>query len=120
MRNFRNWDVWIGSIELTKKIYLLTANFPADEKFGLKSQIQRAAVSIPANISEGAGRESDKDLSRFLSIAIGSSFELETLLILAGDLSFIQREDLKPITDQLEIIQKQLNAFIQKLKTAKS
>ena len=78
MRNFRDLEVWQASVLLVKKIYLITAKFPNDEKFGLTSQINRAAISIPSNIAEGCSRTSQKDFSRFLQISLGSAFELET------------------------------------------
>ena len=68
MRNFRKLDVWISSIELVKKVYLISGKLPSDEKFGLKSQIQRAAVSIASNIAEGASRTSEKEFRYFLEI----------------------------------------------------
>jgi len=74
MRNYRNLEVWKLGILLVKEIYALSNNFPNDEKFGLSSQIKRAAVSIPSNIAEGYGRGSDKDFRRFLLIARGSLY----------------------------------------------
>lgn len=91
MRNFRNWEVWKNAKSLVKVIYQVTASFPDTEKFGLTNQIRRAAVSIPANIAEGAGRRTEKDFKNFLYIALGSAFELETLIDLSYDLSFAVR-----------------------------
>jgi four helix bundle protein len=116
MRNFRKLDIWISSIELAKKVYLISDNLPTDERFGLKSQIQRAAVSIPSNIAEGASRSSEKEFRYFLEIAIGSSFELETQLFLIKELSLIKDNIDDEIFTKLETIQKQLNALISKLK----
>jgi four helix bundle protein len=76
MRNFRNWEMYINSKVLVKEVYILTADFPDSEKFGLISQLRRAAVSISANIAEGAGRQTDKDFRNFLFIALGSAFEV--------------------------------------------
>ena len=78
MRSHEKLDVWKRSIDLVVSVYRLTENFPSEEKFGLTSQIRRASVSIPANIAEGAARESDKEFVRFLSIAQGSTSEVET------------------------------------------
>ncbi|MBN2786877.1 MAG: four helix bundle protein [Paludibacteraceae bacterium] len=76
-------------MELVKEIYLLTDSFPKLEKYGLISQMQRAAVSVPANIAEGSAKTSNKDFARFLEISTGSLFELETLLVLASNLNYI-------------------------------
>ncbi len=115
MRNFRNWDIWKESIEFVTHIYSLAADFPDTEKYGIISQIQRAAVSIPANISEGAGRKTDRELIRFLDISLGSSFEVETLLIVAHNLKYINDEQKDEILKDLEVIQKRINKFIQKI-----
>ena len=80
--NFRELNIWKNSIELTKEIYLLSNNLPDDEKYGLKSQIRRCSSSIPSNIAEGSGRSTNKDFQNFLNISLGSSYELETQLVL--------------------------------------
>lgn len=92
MRNFRNWDVWKNGKVLVKDVYLLTVNFPESEKYSLVNQMRRASVSIPANIAEGAGRNTDKDFRSFLYVAFGSAFELETLIDLSFELDFISKE----------------------------
>ena len=89
MHNYKKLDVWKESVNLVTEIYLLTDNFPDKEKFGLVSQINRCAVSIPSNIAEGAGRSSKKEFSLFLGYALGSSFELETQLIISNNLNLI-------------------------------
>jgi four helix bundle protein len=91
MHNYKEMKIWQKGRMLVKDIYQLTKNFPSDERFGLTSQARRAAVSIPLNISEGAGRGTDKDFSHFLDMARGSLFELETLIILSSDLEFYFR-----------------------------
>ena len=83
MHNFKDLRVWQKSIQLTTDIYKLLASFPTDEKFGLISQLKRAAVSVPSNIAEGAGRNSNKEFNHFLSISLGSLFELKTQLIIS-------------------------------------
>ncbi|WP_224485385.1 four helix bundle protein [Robertkochia aurantiaca] len=98
--------VWKQSMALVTKVYRMTKLFPEDEKFSLVSQINRAVVSIPANIAEGAGRSSTKEYLRFLDIATGSASELETLLLLAEQLNYattssIITEDLIPIKKML-------------------
>lgn len=89
MHNFRKLDIWIDSIEMVKAIYKMTASFPKEEAYGLSSQIQRAAVSVPSNIAEGSGKGSNKDFGRFLSIAIGSLFEVETQLVIANQIGYL-------------------------------
>lgn len=111
MHNFRKLDVWTESRKLVKEVYLLSASIPKEEKYGIISQLQRAAVSIPANIAEGSAKSSNKDFSRFLEIALGSSFEVETLLILTKDLNYISDEQLKPIGVKLKEIQKMIYNF---------
>ena len=100
---------------IVKLIYTTTSKFPKSETFGLISQIQRAAVSIPANIAEGCGRNTEKELSRFLDIAIGSSFELETLLQISLDLEYIEQCSYRNIQNLLLEVQKMLYGFKQKI-----
>ena len=82
MRNFKDLAIWKRSFELVDTVYEISKNLPNDEKFGLTSQIRRSAVSIPSNISEASGRKTDKEFARFLEIALGSAFELETQLLI--------------------------------------
>lgn len=84
--NFRDLGIWKDSFSIVKEVYELCKNLPDDEKYGLKSQIQRSAVSIPSNIAEGSGRTSDKEFLYFLNIAISSSYELETQLLLCQEI----------------------------------
>ena len=93
-RKYQRLQVWQDAIELVTDVYRLTSQFPDSEKFGLVSQMRRAAVSIPSNIAEGAGRGSDKEFRRFLLIARGSLQELETQLIISGRLGFPGPHDL--------------------------
>ena len=89
MHNFKELKVWRAGIDLSKSIFTLTKKFPTEERFGLISQMTRAAVSIPSNIAEGCGRKSNKELYQFLNIALGSAFELETQLIIAREFDYI-------------------------------
>ncbi|HLF77604.1 MAG TPA: four helix bundle protein, partial [Dehalococcoidia bacterium] len=98
MRDFRKLDVWDRAHKLTLSIYSVTGSYPRDEVYGLTSQTRRAASSIPANIAEGCGRESNADLARFLHIAFGSASELEYHLILARDLEYITQADFDLLT----------------------
>jgi four helix bundle protein len=89
VRNYRDLRVWQVAFDLSLRTYEATKNFPKSEEFGLKGQIRRAGVSIPANIAEGAGRGSDPEFLRFVRISIGSLNELETLLLIANALGYV-------------------------------
>lgn len=112
--NFRELQIWKESMVFVKSIYALTNSMNVDERFGFISQMNRCAVSIPSNIAEGSGRSSDKEFTRFLDIAISSSYELETQLILVGEIYEVSVDE---IVDQLTIIQKKIGAFKRMLNT---
>jgi four helix bundle protein len=112
MRDFRKLEIWNKGIAIVKSVYGFTVLLPDTEKFGLKSQMQRCAVSIPSNIAEGCSRNSELEYKRFLEIAIGSAFELETQLILCHELQFIRQEKITPLIDELKVIQRQINTLI--------
>jgi len=116
MRNFRNFEVWKNAIELAKVVYKVTEVFPSVEKYGLISQIQRASVSIASNIAEGSSRKSETDFARFLEIAIGSAFEVETQLIIAKELTYIGEGDFESLISRIHNLQKQINALITKIR----
>ena len=88
----RDLNVWKKSIALVKDVYVQTKSFPSEELYGLSSQMRRAAVSIPSNIAEGFARNSDRELLRFLSIALGSASELETQIIICNEIGYIKPE----------------------------
>lgn len=111
-RSYTELAVWQKSRALTKDIYELTRLFPKDELFGLTNQMRRAAVSIPSNIAEGCGRQHTADTLRFLFIARGSLFELETQLYLATDLTYLPTEGLPAILALLTDCKKLLQGFI--------
>lgn len=92
VKSYRDLVAWQRARELVKEVYLLTAKFPVGERFGLVSQMDRAAVSIPSNIAEGYGRATTQDYLHFLRIARGSAYELETQLVLAEDLGLCGRQ----------------------------
>ena len=96
---------------LTKNVYLLTSDLPSEEKFGLISQIRRCAVSIPSNIAEGAGRNNKNEFNQFLGIAMGSCYELETQLILLVELDFKTENEVAPLLENLNEIQKMIYKF---------
>ena len=106
IHNFKELQVWQKAMDLAVFTYQLTGYFPKEEKYGLISQIQRAAVSIPSNIAEGSGRVSDKDFQRFISIAMGSSFELETQVILAFRFKYITEEQITAFDEMVRPVQK--------------
>ena len=108
MRDYRRLTVWSRSHQLALDVYGLTQSLPASERFGLTSQLRRAAGSIPANIAEGAGRRTAADYGRFLDVALGSANELEYHLMLARDLGFIDPGDTSGILDRVDHIRRQL------------
>ena len=116
MKDFRTLKVWERAHVVTLAVYKITEQFPKQELYSLTNQIQRAAVSIPANIAEGCGKDSDAELKRYCLIAMGSSSELEYLLLLARDLGYLQVSIYESIQNDLVEARKMLNAFIQKLK----
>lgn len=115
MRNFKNYNVWKISHELTLEVYKLTGSFPADEKYSLVSQMRRAAASIPANIAEGCGRSTDKDFNRFIHISLGSAHELEYYFILAKDLNLSSKKEAEAFDNKINIVKQMLFALSNKL-----
>jgi len=115
IQTYRELIVWKRSMDLVVQIYRLSADFPTEEKYGLKSQIQRAAVSIPANIAEGYGRTHRGDYLRHLSFARGSLMELETHLALAARLKLIGRDAALPAWEHCQKVGQLLNKLITSL-----
>ena len=111
MHNFKDLRVWQTAIELTTEIYALLSTFPPEEKFGLISQMKRAAVSIPSNIAEGAGRNSNKEFKHFLSISLGSLFEIETQLIIANRLDLIDAKSTEEVNTKISSLQRMIFAL---------
>ena len=111
MHNIGKLKIWNASIDLCVEVYEAVANMPNDERYGLSSQIQRSAMSIPSNIAEGAGRDSSPQFNQFLNIAFGSSYELQTQLIISERLNFISKEVNEPILSKLDEIQKMIYVF---------
>ncbi|MBC8321357.1 MAG: four helix bundle protein [Bacteroidetes bacterium] len=112
MQDFRKLTVYHRSLKFVNIIYDITSRWPEQERFGLISQINRASVSIPSNISEGSARRTAKDFARFIEIALGSAFEVETQLIISEGRNYISKSELSTLIDELTIIQKQLNALL--------
>jgi four helix bundle protein len=111
MHRFKELEIWKKSRFFCSKIYKVTSSFPNEEKFGLTNQLRRASVSVPSNIAEGSSRQSNKDFARFLEIAIGSAYEIETQILISSDLGFINSEDLIELTNMLEEIIKMTSRF---------
>lgn len=116
MHEYRKLKVWNDSIQLVTEIYLVTKNFPDNEKYGLVSQINRCAISIPSNIAEGAGRNSNGEFKQFLGIANGSCYELETQLLIAKNLGYINTEILDRLLERTEVIEKMIYNLIKSLR----
>ena len=114
-RSYRDLVVWQKAIAFVKQIYLLTRCYPADERFGLVSQMRRAAVSIPSNIAEGQARRTTGEFIHALSHAEGSAAELDTQLILSVELGFATQEEANRLTPALKEIQRMLNALCRRL-----
>ena len=113
LKSYKELIVWQKSMLLVKDIYLITAQFPADEKYGVVSQMRRACISIPSNIAEGWGRLSKKSYTQFLRISRGSLYELETQLLIIKELNYIK--ETKKQEDLIIEISKMLNSLIKKL-----
>src|SRR5690554_5136655 len=115
MRDFKKYDIWKLSHQLTLQIYSVTAKFPAKEKFQIISQMQRAAYSIPSNISEGCGRHSDKEFNRFLQIALGSAHELEYFILLSKDLTFIDENTYTEMDIKINYLKRKIYSLSKRL-----
>jgi four helix bundle protein len=114
--NFRDLGIWKDSFAIVKDVYDLCIQLPSEEKYGLKSQIQRCAISIPSNIAEGSGRTSDKEFLHFLNIAISSSYELETQLLLCNEIFAIEVDF---IIEKLHINQRMIGGLKRKISALK-
>ncbi|MCQ4034899.1 four helix bundle protein [Kaistella montana] len=117
MHNFEKLLFWQKSIEPLKEVYIVCADLPNDEKFGLISQIKRSVISIPSNIAEGAGRNNDSEFFHFLAIANASSFELQTQLILTRELNLLDAEKVNSLISKLNEIQRMIYSFKANLKS---
>ena len=111
-KSYTELDVWKVARELTNSIYTITKDFPQHEVFGLSSQMRRCAVSVPSNIAEGCGRSTAPETIRFLHIARGSLYELETQCYLAFDQDYFQSNELKEVLEQITKSKQMLNGFI--------
>ena len=117
MHNYRELKIWQKSIELTQSVYQLTFDLPSNEKFGLVSQLQRASVSVASNIAEGSSRDSQKEFNYFLSLAIGSLFEIDTQIVIAKSLDFIKEKESDKILNQVLELIKMTRGFQKTIKS---
>jgi len=115
IKNFQDLRIWQKGIEVVKDIYILTKKFPKEELYGLTSQMRRSAVSIPSNIAEGFRRYHNKEYKQFLYIAMGSCAELETQIIIAHELDYLNDTDKIEIIEKLKYICRMINQLIKKL-----
>ncbi len=115
MNSYRDLIVWQKSMDIVTLVYKISKLFPDNEKFGLTSQIKRSSVSVPSNIAEGYGRNYTKDYIRFLNIARGSLYEMQTQLQVALNLSFVDESALDEINSLSKEVEKMLNSLISKL-----
>ena len=112
---YKDLIIWRKSFDLSLKVYHATSTFPSGELYGLTSQMRRCAISIPSNIAEGAGRGSDKEFSHFLKIALRSTFELETQMLLSERLKMVEGEKLSNIYLKINELEKMIIGFLNKL-----
>jgi len=115
LRNYKELKVWQKSYQLCLEMYMITKGFPKEETYGLTSQIRRTAVSVPSNIAEGYGRKTTPEYIRSLYIAYGSNCELETQVLLSGDLGYVEAGRLKSLQDKLGAVERMLKALIKSL-----
>jgi four helix bundle protein len=115
MRDFKELKVWEKAHQWVLEVYRITGSFPTEERFSLVAQLRRSAASVPANIAEGCGRESQREFARFLSIAAGSACEAEYHLLLARDLGYLDEGIHRELDQGINEVKRMLNSFIQKL-----
>lgn len=116
MRDFRKLDIWVDAVEFATMVYSTTHDFPNHEKYGMVSQMNRSVVSIASNIAEGCSRRTNTEFSRFLDLAMGSAFELETQIEISKKVNLIENAMSISLITQLHSIQKRINAYRTKLK----
>lgn len=109
--NFKKLKIWHSAMELCNDVFKITKGFPKEEIYSLTSQINRSAVSVPSNIAEGSSRSSNKEFNRFLEIALGSLFELQTQMVLASYKDYIDKTELQKVEDKIEELQKIISGF---------
>jgi len=119
LKNFKELKVWQKAYKLCLELYRITKNFPTEEKYGLSSQMRRAAISIPSNIAEGYGRKTIPDYVRCLYIAYGSTCELETQTLLSWDLDYLNEDNKNSLLEKINAVERMLMALIKSLENKK-
>lgn len=112
MKDFKKLQIWQLGMEIVDQVYNMIPSLPADERFGMRSQVTRAAVSVPANIAEGNGKRSEKDKKRFVEMALGSAFELETHLIIVKNRKWVEEKLIDELIERVRREQKMIDGFI--------
>jgi len=115
MRDFKKIYCWELGMEIIGLVYKLVEKLPSSEKYGLRSQISRSAISMPSNIAEGCSRSSNKEMARFFEVSIGSSFELETQILAGQSIGYFKKDEISHLIEKLQIFQRQTNAYRSKL-----
>lgn len=115
MRDFKELKVWQKAHRFVLDVCRQSRDFPSDERFGLTAHLRKSAISVPSNIAEGCGREGERELARFLSIAAGSASESEYQLLLARDLGYLHHDAHRELDEQVNEVKRMLNSFLQKL-----
>jgi len=113
--NFKKLQIWMDSMELISESYAITSTFPDFERFGLRSQMNRCAVSIASNIAEGSSKRTNKHFIVFLETSLGSAYEWETQLIVSYDQKYINKDDFLRMEEQIQVIQKKTSNFIERI-----
>ena len=116
MKDYRQLEVWERSHKFTLEVYALTKSFPKEELFGITSQLRRCCASVPANLAEGCGRDTDAELKRYLDIAHGSASETEYFLFLSHELGLVPPATYSRLHDEIAQIKRMLGAFARRLK----
>lgn len=117
MRNFKELEIWSLGMEIVKAVYSLSSQLPKEEKYGLVSQITRAAVSIPSNIAEGCAKSNEKEFKLYLERALGSTFELETQILIIQEINTNDLNKTEALISKLQLEQKKLGSFISSVKS---
>ncbi len=120
IKSYRDLKVWQKSLQLCLAIYRRTKSFPRDELYGLVSQMRRASLSIPSNVAEGVGRRTRKEYARYVNIAMGSLFELQTCLVVAKELGYLGQTDARSLYSDSREIERMMSALAAKLAQTKS
>lgn len=116
MRDFKKLLIWQKAMEVVSAVYQAVEKFPKEERYGLRSQVTRSAVSIASNIAEGNAKSSEKEKKQYAERALGSAFELETQMLIVEKVGWLEEKEIKGLLKLIEVEQKMLSSFIEKLK----